>query len=149
MIQARPARLAALFLTSFLFFILVGPAVGAIVFFAQIGPVTALMTAHAFGSVPAFMTGILNALAIMLGIVRSRSLGGRFAHGVVGALCGFLTTVLFLDYPDWVLIQRTTSGYDFWYTFNRSYVEMGMAGLFAGGVCSFLFNPWTQRLIAS
>lgn len=128
---------------------LVGPAVGAAVFFAKLGPLAALMVAHAFGSIPAFLTGILNALVILLGFAPSRSLRGRFAHGIVGALFGLFTTVFFLDYPDWVLVQRTTSWYDFWYTFNRSYLALAMAGFLAGGVCSFVFNPWAQKYFST
>jgi len=143
--RARPLRLAALVLASALFFVLLGPAVGAIVFFPDIGPLAAFMVAHTVGFIPAVLTGILNAMVIMTRLVRSLSLRGRLLHAFVGGLCGFLTTVLFLDYPDWVLIHRTSGWYDFWYTFNRSYVEFGMAGLLAGGICSFIFNPWAQR----
>jgi len=143
--QARPLRLATLVLTSALFFVLIGPAVGAIVFFPDFGPLGALMVAHSAGFLPALLTGVLNAFAIMAGFIRSRSLRDRLLHAFVGGLCGFLITVLVFDYPDWVLLQRTSGWYDFWYTFRRSYAQFGMAGLLAGAVCSFIFNPWAQR----
>ena len=143
--RVRAVRLAKLLLTSVLFFVLIGPTVGAIVFLPDIG-LTVFMVAHGVGFIPALLTGILNAMLIMMGLVRSFSLIGRLLHAFVGGLCGFLITVLFLDYnSDWWLILRTSDWYDFWYSFKRSYVELSMAGLLAGAVCSFIFNPWAQR----
>lgn len=146
--RAHLINQAALVLTSVLFFVVIGPAVGAVVFIPDIGLAT-FMVAHTVGFVPAFSTGILNALAITTGIVRSRSLAGRPLHALIGGICGFMTTVVFLDYPDWVLMHRTSDWYEFWYTFNRTYVELSMAGMLAGSVCSFTFNPWAQRRFIS
>ena len=139
---------AALVLTSVLFFTVVGPAVGAVIFIPDIGLAT-FMVAHTVGFVPAFSTGILNAIVITTGIVRPSSLVCRPLHALIGGICGFMTTVVFLDYPDWVLIHRMSDWYEFWYAFNRSYVELSMAGILAGIVCSFTFNPWAQRRFIS
>lgn len=134
-------RMVALTLGSAVFFVLLGPAVGAVVFFADLGPIAALMVAHHFGLLPSFATGILNAFAVAWLPL------SRWGRASVIAGCGFLVVVLFIEYPDWYLLTRTSGWYDVWYTFKRSYAQLSLAGALAGGVCSFIFHPWGERLL--
>jgi hypothetical protein len=149
--QANPSRLAVLLLASAAFFVLIGPPIGAIVFYRDVRVVLppALGVAYAGGVIPALLTSALNSLVLMGGFVRSYSIRGRLLHAFVGGICGFSMALLVLEAPDWVLLQRTGGWYDFWYTFKRSYAEFGVAGLVAGAVCSSVFNPWGQRLLQS
>lgn len=136
-------------LASAVFFVLLGPLVGALVLAPRIGLLGALMMAHAVGFLPALLAGLLNAMMVASGIVRSRSLLSRCIHAVVGGLCGFVATIIVFDYySDWVLIRRTTDWYDVWYTFNRAYREFAVPGLVAGAVCASIFNPWAQARYA-
>lgn len=132
-------------LASIVFFGFLGPIVGAIVFLPDLGFLAAGMLAHGVGLIPALLTGLVNGIVVITGFVRSQTIGGRVLHGLVGGLSGLLITTLFLDYPDWVLMNHASSGYEFWYTFHRDYIELSVAGFLAGGVCSFVFNPWAQR----
>lgn len=140
--------LPAIIGASVLFYVLVGPVVGGIYFLPQLG-LGAFLLAHAVGFIPAVMTGLVCGVVIIARIVPWVSWGGRLAHGLVGATFGLLSTVFFLDYPDWVLWSHTVEWYEFWYTFNRDYAELGVAGLLAGGVCGFVFNPWAQQRYSS
>ena len=146
-LQANPSRLAALLLANAGFFVLIGPPIGAVVLFRNVGVLYALEIVYGGGVIPALLTSALNALAIMSGFIPSHSIRGRLLHASVGGLFGFFTALLILEVPDWLLLQRSEGWYDFWYTFKRSYAEFGVAGLVAGAVCSFIFNPWGQRLL--
>lgn len=134
-----------LVLASAVFFAVIGPVVGATVFIPAIGSAAALMVAHAFGLIPALATGLWNGAVLLAGVADSRSWRGRLAHATIGGLGGLLATTVYLDYPDWVLLRRAVDGYEFWYTFNRDYAGFCAAGVLAGAVCSFAFNPWAQR----
>ena len=136
-------------LASVVFFGLVGPVVGAMVFLPDIGLLAAMMLAHSVGLLPALLTGLVNGIVVITGFVRPRSAGSRVRNALVGGLCGLLITTLFFDYPDWVLMNHASSWYEFWYTFRRDYIDLSMAGFLAGGVCSFVFNLWAQRQYAT
>ena len=147
--RSRMMRWTTTLFASVMFFALLGPLIGILVFLPKLGPVASLMTAHIGGFVPALLAGALNAVVILSGIIRSRTLAGRLLHALLGSICGGVATILYFDYGDWVLLHRTTDWYDFWYTFNRSYLEFAVAGLIAGGVCAYIFNPWAQRRCAT
>lgn len=146
--QANPSRLAVLLLANAGFFVLIGPPIGAIVLFRDAGVILHLPAlAYAGGVIPALFTSALNALAIMSGFIPSNSIRGRLLHAAVGGFFGFFVTLLISEVPDWYLLQRTEGWYDVWYTFKRSYAEFSAAGFVAGAICSFIFNPWGERLM--
>jgi hypothetical protein len=146
--QANPSRLAVLLLANAGFFVLIGPPIGAIVLFRDAGVILHLPAlAYAGGVIPALFTSALNALAIMSGFIPSNSIRGRLLHAAVGGFFGFFVTLLISEVPDWYLLQRTEGWYDVWYTFKRSYAAFSVAGFVAGAICSFIFNPWGERLM--
>ena len=155
--QANPSGVAMLLLANAGFFVVIGPPIGAIVLFrdagvslhppalAYVGGVIAL--AYVGGVIPALFTSALNALAIMSGFIHANSIRGRLLHATLGGFFGFFVTLLISEVPDWYLLQRTEGWYDVWYTFKRSYAAFSVAGFVAGAICSFIFNPWGERLM--
>jgi hypothetical protein len=146
--QANVSGLAVLLLANAGFFVVIGPPIGAIVFFRDAGAILHLPAmAYAGGVIPALLTSVLNALAIMSGFIHSNSIRGRLLHAAVGGSLGFFVTLLMSEVPDWYLLQRTEDWYDVWYTFKRSNAAFSVAGFVAGAICSFIFNPWGERLM--
>ena len=143
-------RVAKLILTSSTFFVVVGPGVGALVFFPMVGLLAALMAGYPFGVLPALLAGVLNALVLATRLRwRPSVVRARWAHALTGGLCGILGTLAVLAIVDgpW-LVRQITGWYDFWYTINRlEYVPLSTAGLLAGAVCGATFNPWGERLM--
>ncbi len=143
-------RVAKLILTSSTFFVVVGPAVGALAFFPMVGLLAALMAGYPFGALPALLAGVLNALVLAVRLRwRPSVVPARWAHALTGGLCGILGTLAVLAIVDgpW-LVRQITGSYDFWYTINRlEYVPLSTAGLLAGVVCGAIFNPWGERLM--
>ena len=143
-------RVAKLILASSTFFVVVGPGVGALVFFPRVGPLAALMAGYPFGFFPALIAGVLNALVLAIWAGRRPSvIRARWAHALTGSVCGILGILALLAIVDGPWLVRQVSGwYDFWYTINRlEYHWLSMAGLLAGAVCGAIFNPWGERLM--
>ncbi len=142
------SRVAKLILASSTFFVVVGPGVGALVFFPMVGPLAAVMAGYPFGFIPALIAGVLNALVLAIRAGRRPSvIRARWAHALTGSLCGILGTLVLFAIIDGPWLVRQISGwYDFWYTINRlEYHWLSLAGLLAGAVCGAIFNPWGER----
>jgi hypothetical protein len=126
------------------FFGLAGPPIGALLFIHRVGPIAAIALGYPVGMPPALIAGSLNALLVISNLIGFRSLRSRALHALAAGSSGLLATVLYLDSPDWALLEQLPDWYGFWYTFRELYAEIAIAGCFAGAVCGAIFNPWAQ-----